>query len=101
MSTELVWYVYLLRCTSTSHQKAFPSSAYGTLYCGIALDPQERLKAHNSGSGAKYTHGKFCKMVLSVGPFDKSTALRLEAATKKCSAEKKVEFLRYYENWLK
>ena len=39
-------YVYLLRC------------ADDTLYCGWTTDLQERLAAHNSGSGAKYTRSR-------------------------------------------
>ena len=39
-------YVYLLRC------------ADGTLYCGWTTDPAARLRAHNSGRGAKYTHSR-------------------------------------------
>ena len=39
-------YVYLLRCVD------------GTLYCGWTTDPAARLKAHNSGRGAKYTRSR-------------------------------------------
>ncbi|MFA5673868.1 MAG: GIY-YIG nuclease family protein [Thermovirgaceae bacterium] len=35
--------VYLLRCSD------------GTYYCGIAMDPQKRLRQHNDGKGARYT----------------------------------------------
>ena len=41
-----MWYLYLLRCGD------------GTLYCGIALDAQARLKQHQEGKGAKYTRGR-------------------------------------------
>lgn len=27
----------------------------GTYYCGIAQDPQKRLRQHNQGKGARYT----------------------------------------------
>ena len=36
-------YVYLLRC------------ADGSLYCGWTNDLQRRLRAHNAGTGSKYT----------------------------------------------
>ena len=36
-------YVYLLRC------------ADGSLYCGWTNDPERRLRAHNAGTGSKYT----------------------------------------------
>jgi putative endonuclease len=42
----VVWHLYLLRCGD------------GTLYCGIALDVQARLKQHQEGKGAKYTRGR-------------------------------------------
>ena len=39
-------FVYIVRC------------ADGTLYTGYARDPKARVKAHNSGRGAKYTAGR-------------------------------------------
>lgn len=39
-------YTYILQCSD------------GTLYTGYALDVNRRLKAHNSGKGAKYTKGR-------------------------------------------
>ena len=39
-------YVYLLRCNDDS------------LYCGWTTDLDARLKAHNSGRGAKYTRSR-------------------------------------------
>ena len=38
--------VYLLRC------------ADGTLYCGWTTDMEARLRAHNAGTGAKYTRSR-------------------------------------------
>jgi putative endonuclease len=40
------WFFYILRCRDN------------TLYSGITLDIPGRLKAHNSGKGAKYTAGR-------------------------------------------
>ncbi len=42
----MTWWVYLLRCADT------------TLYCGIALEVEVRLKQHQEGKGAKYTRGR-------------------------------------------
>ena len=39
-------YTYILRC------------ADGTLYCGWTNDLERRVKAHNSGRGAKYTKSR-------------------------------------------
>jgi putative endonuclease len=38
-----MWYLYLLRCRN------------GSLYTGITTNIPARLKAHQSGKGAKYT----------------------------------------------
>ena len=43
MSTS---YVYLVRC------------ADDTLYCGWTTDPEARVRAHNSGRGARYTRSR-------------------------------------------
>jgi putative endonuclease len=40
------WSVYVLRCSG------------GTLYTGITNDLEQRLKAHRTGRGAKYTRGR-------------------------------------------
>lgn len=40
------WHLYLLRC------------ADGTLYTGITVDLEQRLRAHNAGRGARYTRGR-------------------------------------------
>ena len=39
-------YVYLLRCGD------------GMLYCGWTTDLAARIRAHNSGKGAKYTRSR-------------------------------------------
>jgi len=38
-----VWFCYMLRCSD------------GSLYVGVAVDPEERLKKHNWGVGARFT----------------------------------------------
>lgn len=40
------WFVYLVRCHD------------GSLYTGTTTDPATRLRAHNSGRGAKYTRAR-------------------------------------------
>ena len=39
-------FVYMVRCTD------------GTLYTGWSTDPAARLRAHQSGKGARYTRAK-------------------------------------------
>lgn len=72
------WYVYLLRC------------ADGTLYTGIALDPQRRLRQHNARRGARYTRTRLPVQlvgVLRVG--GQRQALLLERRIKRFSPERK------------
>ena len=65
-------FVYMVRCTD------------GTLYTGWTTDPAARLRAHQSGRGAKYTRARgaecFAYPELCA---DKCAALRREAALKK------------------
>jgi predicted GIY-YIG superfamily endonuclease len=72
------WYVYVARCADDS------------LYCGIALDIDERIAAHNAGTGAKYTAGRGpLVVVLSRRCADKGFALRLEHAIKQLTRREK------------
>ncbi|MEJ2231145.1 MAG: GIY-YIG nuclease family protein [Nitrospirales bacterium] len=68
----MTWIVYILECADR------------TLYTGITKNLEERLRAHESGKGAKYTKGR--------GPFSlvhteayptMSQALQREAQIKK------------------
>ena len=65
-------FVYMVRCTG------------GTLYTGWTSAPAARLRAHQSGRGAKYTRargaGGFAYLELCA---DKRAALRREIALKK------------------
>ena len=79
-ASEKPAYVYMVRC------------AGGQLYTGWTNDPEARLKAHQSGKGARYTraHGAVGFAYLERCA-DRSAALRREAALKKLSkAEKEV-----------
>lgn len=60
-------YVYVLRCGD------------GSLYTGWTNDLEQRLAAHQSGKGAKYTRGRLpIEMVYSEELPDKSAALKRE-----------------------
>ena len=73
-----MWYVYLARC------------ADGTLYCGIARDVDERIAAHDAGTGARYTRGRGpLRVVLVRRCRDKGRALRLEYSIKQLSRTQK------------
>ena len=56
----------------------------GTLYTGWSTDPAARLRAHQSGKGARYTRAKGAAALAYVERCaDKPAALRREAALKK------------------
>src|SRR3954471_7441113 len=65
-------YVYLLRCTD------------GSLYCGWTVDLDQRLAAHETGRGARYTRSRL--PVALAAPWetaDQRTARSLEARVKR------------------
>ncbi len=77
------WRVYILRCGD------------GTLYTGIAVDVQKRLKMHRSGKGAKYTRGRGpLELVYEETCEGKSQALRRELAIKALTREEKEHLCR-------
>ncbi|MGE4588116.1 MAG: GIY-YIG nuclease family protein [Acidaminococcaceae bacterium] len=74
-------YVYVLRCGD------------GSLYTGWTNDLKQRLAAHQSGKGAKYTRGRLpIEMVYYEEVADKSAALQRENEIKKLKKAEK-EFL--------
>jgi predicted GIY-YIG superfamily endonuclease len=73
------WWVYLLRCGD------------GTLYCGIALDVEARLKQHREGKGAKYTRGRGpLELVHREACATRADALRRERQIKRLRREAKL-----------
>ncbi len=77
-----LWVVYLIRCSDES------------LYCGITNNLKNRLVAHNSGRGAKYTKSRRpVELVAASSEMTKSDALKLEYRVKQAPAgKKKLEF---------
>ncbi len=72
------WIVYLIRCSD------------GSLYCGITNNLKNRLIAHNSGGGAKYTRSRRpVELVAASSEMTKSDALKLEYRVKQVPASKK------------
>jgi putative endonuclease len=66
------WVCYVLEC------------ADGTLYTGITNILQQRLAAHNAGTGAKYTRGRApLRLAYVESCADKSAALKREIAIKR------------------
>ena len=73
-------YTYILKCSD------------GTLYTGWTNDLGKRLKAHNSGRGAKYTSSRRPVLLFYYEEHkDKITAMRREAAIKKLTREEKMK----------
>lgn len=75
-------YVYMLRC------------ADGTLYTDWTSDLARRVKAHNSGHGAKYTRSRTpVELVYSEELADKTEALKREYAIKQLTREQKEQLI--------
>ena len=75
-------FVYILQCKDNS------------LYTGWTNDIEKRLKAHNSGKGAKYTRGRGPVRLVHLETFEtKEEALKRERAIKRLSTEKKLKLV--------
>jgi putative endonuclease len=71
--------VYLLRCGD------------GSLYCGWTNDLERRLRAHERGTGSRYTRRRLpVEVAASWAVEDRSEALRTEAALKRLSRREKL-----------
>ena len=79
---EKQWVLYILECKD------------GTLYTGITDDLERRIKAHNSGKGAKYTRGRGPLILRYQEPCpDKSSALRREREIEALSRKEKLALI--------
>ena len=82
-------YTYILRC------------ADGTLYTGWTNDLEKRLKAHNSGTGAKYTRSRLpVELVWYETYDDKINAQRREYAVKQLTRAQKLALIEGEQNEL-
>lgn len=76
------WTVYILQCSDD------------TLYTGITNNFSERLLAHESGKGAKYTRGKGpFKVLYKEDAETRSIASKRELFIKSLSRKKKLELV--------
>ncbi|HZX96936.1 MAG TPA: GIY-YIG nuclease family protein [Myxococcales bacterium] len=76
------WCVYVIRCGD------------GTLYAGITNDLEQRIAAHRSGRGARYTRGRGPLTLLHQEPArTRSAALKREYQLKRMRREAKLAFL--------
>lgn len=77
-----MWYVYMLRCSDE------------TLYTGITNDLSARIRAHNAGTGAKYTRGRGpVELVYSEELPTHGEALRREYTIKQLKKEQKLALI--------
>jgi putative endonuclease len=75
-------FVYIVEC------------ADGTLYTGYTTNVEERVLAHNSGKGARYTRGRLpVTLVFSESHRDKGAALGRERQIKKMSRGLKISLV--------
>jgi predicted GIY-YIG superfamily endonuclease len=78
-----VFFVYMARC------------ADGTLYTGFARDPEDRVRVHNSGKGAKYTRSRLpVTLVYSEQCESLSAALKRERELKPLTRAMKEALIR-------
>lgn len=83
MSNGPIWIVYILE-----------SQVSGKLYTGVTNNLDRRVKAHNNGTGAKFTRAGRPWVVVHQEPMDgKSSALRREIAIKKLSRAVKLTLI--------
>lgn len=76
------WFVYIVRCGD------------GSLYTGIAVDVEARIKAHNSGLGAKYTKPRRPVVLLYQEMLaNQSEATKREYVIKKLSRRQKLRLI--------
>ena len=77
------WHFYVVRCSD------------GSLYCGITLDPEERIRVHNAGQGADYTARRLpVKLVYTEAYPTKSAARLRENQVKAWGRSKKEQLIR-------
>lgn len=82
MSEELCHTVYILRCGD------------GSLYTGWTTHLEARIRAHNAGTGAKYTKSRRpVELVYFETYATKSEALKRECAIKKLKRKEKLALI--------
>jgi len=80
---ENKWIVYILEC------------ADNTLYTGITNNISTRIKAHNSGNGAKYTKGRTpVNIAYTEECTDRSHASKREKEIKLLNRNSKLELIK-------
>ena len=80
-------YTYILKC------------ADDTLYCGWTNDLEKRLKAHNSGKGAKYTRSRLPVTLVYYEEFETCVkAQKREYQIKRLTRKQKLSLISCWNN---
>lgn len=75
--------MYILRCND------------GSLYTGWTTDLKNRVNAHNSGKGAKYTRSRLPVKLMYYEEFsEKTNALKRENEIKKLTRKQKLDLIK-------
>ncbi len=78
-------YCYILECSD------------GSYYTGWTTDPDQRLKRHNDGQGARYTRARRpVKLVYLELQADRTSAMKRERAIKTMTRQQKIQL---FQNW--
>ena len=78
-------YTYILKCSD------------GTYYCGWTNDLDKRLKAHNSGTGSRYTRTRLPVVLVYYEEFsEKEAAMSREWHIKRLSRAEKEELIKNF-----
>lgn len=82
------WFLYVVECSDLS------------LYTGVTVDIERRLKQHNAGHGAAYTAARRPVRLLAVWRYvDQSRALRAEIVLKKKTRDQKLALISSRKNF--
>lgn len=66
----------------------------GSLYTGITVDMEKRLKAHRAGAASKYTRARLpVRLVWKEAAVSESSAKKREAAIKKLKRKEKLDLM--------
>lgn len=87
----MVYYVYILKCTSKQTGKI-------SLYTGSTQDLKTRIDQHQSGHGAKYTRGKSLQIAYFETFLTRSEAMKREYEIKSKSTELKWKLIKEFTN---
>ena len=86
-SNNKFYFVYIIQCSDKKK----------TYYTGFTTNIDNRIENHNSGKGAKYTHGRGpVKLVYLEEWFDISSALIRECQIKKLTRKQKEVLIKDY-----